>query len=70
MLQLGEPNAVLAGVRVRAAGHRGQNVLVLDIGDLVFQGFLFIRYVTVGVVKYLFQVVAYMEEPRGPIAVA
>ena len=40
MLQLGGPNAVLAGVRVRAARHRGQNVLLMD--------FHFIMYVIVG----------------------
>ena len=47
MLQVGVPIVVLAGVVVRAARHRGRNVLLM--------GFHFIMYVIAGAVKILFQ---------------
>ena len=47
MLQVGVPNVVLACVVVRAARHRGRNVLLMD--------FHFIMYVIVGAEKILFQ---------------
>ena len=40
MLQVGVPNVVLAGVVVRAARHRGRNVLLM--------GFHFFMFVIVG----------------------
>ena len=47
MLQVGVPNVVLAGVVVRAARHRGRNVLLM--------GFHFFMFVNVGAVLILFQ---------------
>ena len=47
MLQVGVPNVVLAGVVVRAARHRGRNVLLM--------GFHFIMYVIADAEEISFQ---------------